>query len=54
MDLRVSFKVHPESQASSLVEAKNSTLLSRCDGCLLEPIESSLLWSFERGLRIAL
>ena len=30
-DLRVAFKVHPGSQASSRVEAKNSTLLSSGD-----------------------
>ena len=38
-DLGVAFKVHPGSQASSRVEAKNSALLSSCDGYLLERIE---------------
>ena len=38
-DLGVAFKFHPGSQALSQVEAKNSTLLSSCDGYLLEPIE---------------
>ena len=38
-DLRVAFKVHPETQASSRVEAKISVLVSSCDGYLLEPIE---------------
>ena len=38
-DLGVAFKNHPESQAQSQVEAKNSALLSSCDGYLLEPIE---------------
>ena len=38
-DLIVVFKVHLGSQASSRVEAKNSALLSSCDGYLLEPIE---------------
>ena len=35
----VAFKVHRGSQASSRVEAKNSALISSCDGYLLEPIE---------------
>ena len=38
-DLRVAFKVHPETQASSRVEAKNSALLLSCDGYLVEPIK---------------
>ena len=38
-DLGVAFKIHPQSQASSRVEAQNSTLLSSCEGYLLEPIE---------------
>ena len=38
-DLGIAFKFHPGSQASSRVEAKNSTLLLSCDGYLLEPIE---------------
>ena len=38
-DLGVTFKVHPGSQASSRVEAKNSALLSSCNGYILEPIE---------------
>ena len=38
-DLVVAFKVHPGSQASSPVEAKNSALLLSCEGYLLEPIE---------------
>ena len=38
-DLGVTFKVHLGSQASSPMEAKNSALLSSCDGYLLEPIE---------------
>ena len=37
--LRVAFKIHLGSQASSQVQAKNSTLLSSCNGYLLEPIE---------------
>ena len=32
-------KFHPGSQALSRMEAKNSSLLSRCDGYLLEPTE---------------
>ena len=35
-DLRVAFKTHPGSQASSRVEAKNSALLSSRDGYPLE------------------
>ena len=38
-DLSVTFKVHPGSQASSRVEAKNSTLLLSCNRYLLEPTE---------------
>ena len=38
-DLGVAFKIHLGSQASSKVEANNSTLLLSCDGYLLEPIE---------------
>ena len=38
-DLGVTFKVHPGSQASSQVEAKNSALLSSCHGYLLEHTE---------------
>ena len=38
-DLRVAFNVHLGSQASSLVEAKNTSLLSSCDRYLLEPNE---------------
>ena len=38
-DLGIAFKVHLRSQASSRVEAKNTALLSNCDGYLLEPIE---------------
>ena len=38
-DLGVAFKIHLGNQASSRVEANNSTLLSSCDGYLLEPIE---------------
>ena len=38
-DLWVAFQTHPGSQASSRVEAKNSALLSSCDGYLLEPTE---------------
>ena len=38
-DLGVAFKIHLGSQASSRVEANNSTLLSSCEGYLLEPIE---------------
>lgn len=58
-DVRVAFKVHVGSLASSRIEAKNSALLLSCDGCLLEPNEwayreSNLLWRFERGLGIAL
>ena len=36
-DVGVAFQTHPGSQASSLVEAKNSALLSSHDGYLLEP-----------------
>ena len=38
-DLGVTFEVHPGSQASSQEEAKNSALVSSCDGYLLELIE---------------
>ena len=38
-DLGVTFKVHPGSQASSRVEAKNSALFSNYDGYLLESIQ---------------
>ena len=38
-NLGVAFKVHMESQASFLVEAKNSALLSSYDVYLLEPNE---------------
>ena len=38
-DLGVSFYIHPGSHAASRVEAKNSALLSNCDGYLLKPIE---------------
>ena len=38
-DLRVAFKIHPGSQASSRVAAKYSAFLSSSDGYLLEPIE---------------
>ena len=38
-DLEVAFQTHPGSQASSRVEAKNSTLLLSRDGYLLEPPE---------------
>ena len=38
-DLGVAFKIHLGNQAPSLVEAKNSSLLSSCDGYLLEPFE---------------
>ena len=38
-DLGVAFKVHPASQASSRVEAKNSALLSNRDGYVLKPTE---------------
>jgi hypothetical protein len=38
-DLRVVFKVHLRSQASSQVEAKNTALLLRCNTNLLEPLE---------------
>ena len=37
-DLGVAFKVHLGSQASSLVEAKNSPLLLSCHGYLSKPI----------------
>ena len=37
--IRVAVKIHPWSQASSRVEAKNSPLLSSCNGYFLEPIE---------------
>ena len=57
-NLGIAFKSHPESQASSRGEAKDSALLLSRDGYLLEPTEwpkgSSLLWSLERGLDIAL
>ena len=38
-DLGVTFQTHPESQASSRGEAKDSALLSRCDEYLLERTE---------------
>ena len=38
-NLRVAFKIHLGSQASSRVEAKNSALLLSCVDYLLEPIE---------------
>ena len=38
-DLGVAFQIHPGSQASSLVEAKNSALLSSRDRYLLKPPE---------------
>ena len=40
-DLGVPSMVHPVSQGSSRVEAKNSALLSSCDVYVLEPIEWS-------------
>ena len=56
-DLGVTFKVHMGSQASSLVEAKKSALLSSGHGYLLEPIEwpkgnqaSYIVWRGESGL----
>ena len=36
-DLRFAFQTHPGSQASCRREAKDSALLSSCDGHLLEP-----------------
>ena len=38
-DLGVAFRFHPGNQASPRVEAKNSALLSSCDGFFLEPNE---------------
>ena len=38
-DLGVAFLMHPGSQSLSRGEAKDSTLLSSCDGYLLEPTE---------------
>ena len=38
-DLGVAFKVHSWSQGLSQMEAKNSALLSSCNGYLLESIE---------------
>ena len=37
--LGVAFQTHPGNQASSGGEAKESALLSSCDGYLLEPTE---------------
>ena len=37
--LGVAFQTHPGNQASSRGEAKDSALLSSCDGYLLEPTE---------------
>ena len=37
-DLRVAFLMHLGSQSLSRGEAKDSTLLSSCDGYLLEPL----------------
>ena len=38
-DLGVAFLMHPGSQSLSRGEAKDSALLSSCDGYLLEPTE---------------
>ena len=38
-DLGVAFLIHPGSQSLSRGEAKDSALLSSCDGYLLEPTE---------------
>ena len=38
-DLGVTFTVHPGSQALYRVEAKNSALLSSCEGYHLGPID---------------
>ena len=55
--LGIAFQTHPGSQASSLVEAKNSALLSSRDGYLLEPTEwpkvsqaSCGVWREDSGL----
>ena len=55
-DLRVAFQTHPGSQASSRVEANDSTLLSSRDGYLLEPTErpqgsqaSTSVWREDSG-----
>ena len=56
-DLGVAFQTHPESQALSQVEAKNSALLSSRDGYLMEPTEwpkgsqaSCGVWREDSGL----
>ena len=56
-DLGVAFPMHPGSQSLSRGEAKDSALLSSCDGYLLEPTEcpkgsqaSSSVWREDSGL----
>ena len=56
-DLGVAFSMHPGSQSLSRGEAKDSALLSSCDGYLLEPTEcpkgsqaSSSVWREDSGL----
>ena len=56
-ELGVAFKIHPGSQASFRVEAKNSALLSNRDRYLLEPTElpkgsqaSCGIWREDSGL----
>ena len=56
-DLGVAFLMHPGSQSLSRGEAKDSTLLSSCDGYLLEPTEwpkgsqaSCGVWREDSGL----
>ena len=56
-DLRFAFQTHPGSQASCRREAKDSALLSSCDGHLLEPTlwpkrsqASCEVWRMDQGL----
>ena len=56
-DLGVAFLMHPGSQSLSRGEAKDSALLSSCDGYLLEPTEwpkgsqaSCGVWREDSGL----
>ena len=56
-DLGVAFLMHPGSQSLSRGEAKDSALLSSCDGYLLEPTEwpkgsqsSCEVWREDQGL----
>ena len=56
-DLRVAFPMHPGSQSLYRVAAKDSTLVSNCDGYILEPTEwpkgrqaSCGVWREDSGL----